>query len=183
MTEQVDKLVVFAGKYTEAKFGELDIPVFPQTEHMSVDLVNSKNAIQPLRYKTGDIVIQELQGDVAEKPVFDMVFQLFGTPENVEASKKAIGDWAKAWVPTLEAANVHLAQRYLYSDNPKYKKGGEEYVEGGVLRVLWIRLYNNADFDCTEHPEFLGGEPIGMYHCPVCNDMQMAGMPHVKDEE
>lgn len=32
---------------------------------------------------------------------------------------------------------------------------------------------------CPEDPEKLRGQPIGMYHCPFCGDMQLAGMPHL----
>ena len=31
---------------------------------------------------------------------------------------------------------------------------------------------------CEEHPERLGGCPIGQYHCPDCGAMVMAGVPH-----
>jgi hypothetical protein len=31
---------------------------------------------------------------------------------------------------------------------------------------------------CVEKPELLEGAPIGMYHCPDCGAMVMAGMPH-----
>jgi hypothetical protein len=32
--------------------------------------------------------------------------------------------------------------------------------------------------NCKEKPEKLLGEPIGMYHCPDCGAMVMAGIPH-----
>lgn len=35
-------------------------------------------------------------------------------------------------------------------------------------------VYNNCDFD----PETLKGQPIGMFHCPQCGEMVVAGMPH-----
>jgi hypothetical protein len=31
---------------------------------------------------------------------------------------------------------------------------------------------------CAEKPERRAGEPIGMYHCPDCGAMVMAGMQH-----
>lgn len=36
---------------------------------------------------------------------------------------------------------------------------------------------------CPEDPEVLGGQPIGMYHCPGCGAMQMAGMTHLPPDE
>jgi len=31
---------------------------------------------------------------------------------------------------------------------------------------------------CQEKPELLLGQPIGMYHCPDCGTMLLAGFPH-----
>lgn len=32
--------------------------------------------------------------------------------------------------------------------------------------------------NCQEKPELLAGQPIGMYHCPDCGAMVIAGVPH-----
>ena len=43
------------------------------------------------------------------------------------------------------------------------------------------RCYDAADVfpaNCDEKPEALLGQPIGMYHCPDCGAMVMAGIPH-----
>jgi len=32
--------------------------------------------------------------------------------------------------------------------------------------------------NCAEKPEALAGAPIGMYHCPDCGAMVLAGLPH-----
>lgn len=31
---------------------------------------------------------------------------------------------------------------------------------------------------CPEKPELLAGAPLGMYHCPECGCMVLAGLPH-----
>lgn len=31
---------------------------------------------------------------------------------------------------------------------------------------------------CPEHSEDLVGAPMGMYHCPACGCMTVAGLPH-----
>ena len=31
---------------------------------------------------------------------------------------------------------------------------------------------------CKEDPTKLVGQPIGMYHCPECGEMLIAGSPH-----
>ena len=40
--------------------------------------------------------------------------------------------------------------------------------------------YNAAKSLASECPDprLLLGQPIGMYHCPECGEMQIAGMPH-----
>lgn len=37
-------------------------------------------------------------------------------------------------------------------------------------------------WECPEDPERLKGIPIGMYHCPWCGCMQIAGLPHIHEE-
>ena len=32
--------------------------------------------------------------------------------------------------------------------------------------------------NCDEKPETLTGQPLGMYHCPDCGAMVIAGVPH-----
>ena len=36
---------------------------------------------------------------------------------------------------------------------------------------------------CPEQPLLLVGQPIGQYHCPVCVEMQIAGLPHMTPDE
>lgn len=34
------------------------------------------------------------------------------------------------------------------------------------------------DANCSEKPESLANLPLGMYHCPECGAMLLAGLPH-----
>lgn len=36
---------------------------------------------------------------------------------------------------------------------------------------------------CPYNPEVLKDAPIGMFHCPLCGEMQIAGLPHLPPEE
>lgn len=47
-------------------------------------------------------------------------------------------------------------------------------VEIGLVTdgVIW---------ECPEDPEKLVDQPIGMYHCPWCGCMQVAGLPHMHE--
>ncbi len=40
--------------------------------------------------------------------------------------------------------------------------------------------YCEAVKACPHDPMTMMGQPIGMYHCPGCGDMQVAGFPHTK---
>lgn len=35
---------------------------------------------------------------------------------------------------------------------------------------------------CTYDPRTLAGQPIGQFHCPECGVMQIAGLPHIDDD-
>lgn len=51
-----------------------------------------------------------------------------------------------------------------------------------------ITYYTDRDFgdeynyDCSFQPELVFS-PIGMFHCPECGQMQIAGLPHLTDED
>lgn len=36
---------------------------------------------------------------------------------------------------------------------------------------------------CTYKPELLVGVPLGMFHCPECGEMVVAGLPHHKRDD
>lgn len=46
------------------------------------------------------------------------------------------------------------------------------------------RCYEEVDElfspNCSDKPETLLGQPLGMYHCPDCGAMVIAGVPHPK---
>lgn len=43
----------------------------------------------------------------------------------------------------------------------------------------WGEYQGRRRLPCPEDPELLRGQPIGMYHCPDCGMMVLAGMPHL----
>jgi DNA-directed RNA polymerase subunit RPC12/RpoP len=57
--------------------------------------------------------------------------------------------------------------------------------EGALMADQYVcgRCYNEVDAlvdsSCAEKPEHAHGA-LGMYHCPDCGMMVMAGMPHPK---
>lgn len=51
-----------------------------------------------------------------------------------------------------------------------------------TLKPLCCRCYDETDElfppNCSEKPELLVNVPIGMYHCPECGAMLLAGIEH-----
>jgi len=41
---------------------------------------------------------------------------------------------------------------------------------------------NKNKWPCPGKPEELKGQPIGMYHCEFCGEMQLAGVPHLSPQ-
>ena len=51
----------------------------------------------------------------------------------------------------------------------------------GLASPLCARCYGEGPLfpaPCAEKPEALAGAPIGMYHCPDCGAMVLAGVEH-----
>jgi len=67
---------------------------------------------------------------------------------------------------------------FLEDVNKEYPRGGEaDYGPMcGRCYDLVDKLYPPK---CDERPEeFMEGQPMGMYHCPDCGTMVLAGLPH-----
>lgn len=50
-----------------------------------------------------------------------------------------------------------------------------------TINSLCCRCFEEGevfDASCNEKPEDLAGLPLGMYHCPDCGAMVLAGQPH-----
>lgn len=54
--------------------------------------------------------------------------------------------------------------------------------DGAPEKEICARCYREVDWlyppKCSEDPVKLTGQPIGMYHCPECGTMVLAGLPH-----
>ena len=70
--------------------------------------------------------------------------------------------------PLIDAGQIHAMARGI--------------VLNGERPATYIRVFRAQDYPCSEHPETLLGQPIGMYHCPACGEMQMAGCFHLPRE-
>lgn len=58
----------------------------------------------------------------------------------------------------------------------------EAVVRQDERPLLCCRCYDDVPVlyvaNCQEKPDLLAGAPLGMYHCPDCGAMVVAGMPH-----
>lgn len=165
--------IVYTGDRKETAFGDLKFPLLPGLEKVIGDQLVNRAGIVPVRYAKGKTEFMQI--DTMNQEVYDFHLQLHGTKEEVVANIEHL-------VPFFEAAlaplgdEYHVVQRILYSDNP-------DYPPRSVPRVMVIRVYKTNEFPCVEHPEMLAGEPLGTYHCPFCLHNQMAGLPHINDED
>ena len=53
----------------------------------------------------------------------------------------------------------------------------EDYEED--MTTMSESTNNKNTWPCQGTPEDLAGQPIGMYHCEFCGEMQLAGVPHL----
>jgi hypothetical protein len=47
------------------------------------------------------------------------------------------------------------------------------------LQRMRMSVSKKSTWPCLGKPEDLKGQPIGMYHCEFCGEMQIAGAPHL----
>lgn len=126
----------------------------------------------PYRHENGTDYWLENKGD-RPRECISYIFKLSEpfTKENQEEQFKVIGAFTHAL--TFDWELYHANYRTLYEGKDKN------------VRTFIYRVYKTVPGECGEHPELLSGAPIGMYHCPVCMHMVVAGVPHplLKDLE
>jgi len=144
-----------------------DGPAIPEGVTLDVRATTSRHV--PSKHDGTELYYTEFT-DGPDKEVVDLIFNL--TAPEFERGPLLQGYVAPHFNDVVTQAmphNVHHMIRALHNDV--------------TLKVIVIRLFNDGDFDCTEHPEMLLGVPMGQYHCPYCGEMQVAGLFHIKDEE
>lgn len=65
--------------------------------------------------------------------------------------------------------------------DPDYKPEGKidnELPDGLMCGRCYEKVDELLPANCMEKPELLAGAPLGMYHCPDCGAMVLAGIPH-----
>lgn len=156
----------FNGMQRDTLWG-VDLPPFDGSAlGISFDAIAGPTSVVPFRYEAGVSYFIEGKGE-ANTPCMTFVFCLAGTLEEQDSQFKAIGAFTHAL--KYDWNEFHTAMRSLRNR------------ETGATRTFVYRVYKN-DGECMEHPEMLCGEPMGMYHCPQCMEMVVAGLPHPSKE-
>lgn len=165
---QVKGEIVYAfnGTSRDTLWG-IDLPPFDGSAlGISFDAFAGPASVVPFRYDAGTTYFIVNKGDPSVQ-CMTFVFCLAGTLEEQDAQFKLIGQFTHALKYDWE--KFHTAYRPLKNE------------ETGATRTFVYRVYENTD-ECMEHPEMLCGAPMGMYHCPVCMEMVVAGIPHPPKE-
>lgn len=126
-----------------------------------MDVINLPHNCVPLKYEAGRDYCKILPEESIDTLCF--VFKLAGDYQIINL------DAIRDYIATLEIDHnkFHVSERALLNEETK------------MVRTLYVRYYRNEDFKCKEHPEMLLGMPMGMYHCPYCCEMQLAGTLHL----
>lgn len=158
-------VLAFNGTQRDTLWG-VELPPFDYDSFLangiSFDAIAGPSSIVPFRYAAGVNYFIEGKGE-ANTPCMSFVFCLGGTLDEQDAQMKLVGDFTKAL--TYDWDKYHVAYRALTNDETR------------ACRTFIYRVYENNG-ECMEHPEMLCGLPCGMYHCPYCMEMVVAGIPH-----
>lgn len=153
---------------TRDYFLDLKFPEFNgAAKKITLDLLQSPANLVPFRYKDGKDTF--IQGEGFAPSTMMCVFKLHGDDVSLDDQMKVIGAWTHEL--NLDPEKFHVSMRLLSNETT------------GRARTFIYRIYMNVEGECTEHPEMLTGAPIGMYHCPACGEMVVAGLRHPTAEE
>lgn len=165
----------FNGDKRELTFNGITFEEFKSNNpHVRFDavLVPDSSMVPDAYFNTG---ITFTKVPAPEVEALDLVFMFFGSPAEVSSALTTdVKDYLGELRSFVRNQNMHFAHRMFGFSAPGYD---------GLAEAVVVRVFRDADFTCPEHPELLLGQPIGMYHCPYCAHMQLAGVGHTIDEE
>lgn len=144
----------FRDEFLDVKFPEFD----GSAVQVTLDRLFCPANLVPCRYDKGSFFF--VQGDDFAPSTLMCVFKLHGDA-TADDCMKVIGKWTHDL--NLDPEKYHVSMRTLGDDK---------------MRLFVYRIYMNVEGECFEHPEMLTGAPIGQYHCPCCDFMVIAGVPH-----
>jgi len=165
----------FNGDKRELTFNNIKFEEFKSDRpHVRFDAVLVSDAsLVPDTYFNTAITFTKTPAPAVE--ALDLVFMFFGSPDEVGSVLTTdVKDYLSGLRSFVRNQNMHFAHRMFGFSAPGYD---------GLAEAVVVRVFRDADFPCPEHPELLLGQPIGMYHCPYCAHMQVAGIGHTVDEE
>ena len=152
------------GKERQTLWGYKNPEFNESSKGVTLDAFATPEGVVPYRYSEGRT--HWLKDKGSDRPCMNYVFRLFGDISRQDEQLKLVGDFTHSLPHDWE--KYHVAYRSL----------GDEIYSKGAIRTFVYRVYENDPDRCIEHPEMLVGTPSGMYHCPVCMEMVVAGVPH-----
>ena len=140
------------------------VPI-PETPFSSVALSTGLSNTVPQKIDTQGRLHVSVFATSNVRPVTDVVFRVEADVADTLFADNKIKDFIQA-VELKLGTGQHMCARRLHKDN---------------VTIYFIRFFFNADFKCKYHPEMQLGEPTRPFMCPVCQTMQITGLPHIED--
>lgn len=151
----------------------------PYNINMTFEAKIARANVVPYQGIEDGVQFQKFEDASLDKECLDLVWEITGNTAESQFAFKKLAEHANSIIATMNANAVHYATQYIRSMHPLHRNA--ELGTPGTPRYFLLRVYRNYEFDCTEHPEMFLGAPLGMYHCSVCGDMQVAGTAHIRE--
>lgn len=158
-----DVIYPFANEsHIEGKLGGVTIP---RTSFMeAVQSVEYSNMVPQKIDSLGRLHLSVFNSSKVY-PVTDVVFRIEADTSDTQYADNLVKDFTQAVQREL-GQDRHMTVRRLHKDTVTY---------------YMVRFFFNNDFKCTYHPEMRLGEPTRTFMCPVCQTLQITGLPHIED--
>lgn len=145
--------------------GFFDGVEIPQTDFLRAALSTSLSNMVPQKIDCHGRLHMSVFSMYRPRPATDVVFRIEADPSDTQFADNKVKDFTQA-VERKLGDGQHMVVRRLHKDKVTY------YI---------VRFFFTADFKCKYHPEMQLGEPTRPFMCPVCQTMQITGLPHIED--
>ena len=85
------------------------------------------------------------------------------------------------FIPAQELYFLNRRELNIQDACPSLEPHERELIMNGICKSCYSELFPPDDppeTECTFDPTVYAGQPIGMFHCPECGEMVLAGLPH-----
>jgi hypothetical protein len=97
--------------------------------------------------------------------------------EQVDDRGHTLKEWAKS--VAFNYPNIVPVTPREVAEKHKSRWGAPWNVDAMENALIGeLQKYDKYEVTCSHDPRELVGQPIGMYHCPKCGEMVVAGLKH-----